>query len=135
MRLVEYTDGITCSDESVMKIIELTPYEKRRLRQARQNIYDVPVTGFLVRFKPSLRGNSGIVFDHFPGPNSNKRFPDGVQIFTSDVQRGQKEGLFKVIQTRNSRYVIVTVDRNESHYPFNEFWDIVSRHAGQAKGE
>jgi hypothetical protein len=109
-----------------MNIMALTPYEKRRLRKAQQNIYDMPVNGFLFRFIPSVTGGSGIVFDHFPASNSDFRFDDGTHIFTSSVKYGRKEGFFRVIQTRNSRYVIVTVEKSGSLYLFKDFWENIS---------
>lgn len=89
-------------------------FDLLRISRAVRQIYQAPVTAYLVDAYIPACTAIGVVFGH-------DHFLDGHRIRTSDIQYVEKEGRFWVLTTLNSRYVVATFKRDGGRNSLRDF--------------
>jgi hypothetical protein len=98
----------------------LTDFHLRRILRASKYLYDSPITACLSDVFIYAKSAVGIVYGHVnEGPHG--RYADGRLLHTSDIHDARKEGLFWVLSTVDSRYVIASFKRDGGRASFNNF--------------
>lgn len=85
-------------------------FELMRIMRAAAQGFAEPVTAYLTGVSINARAGVGVVFGH-ARKDQYGRFEDGHLIRTSDVRKVEREGKYWVMTTENSRYVLVTFQR------------------------
>lgn len=94
--------------KDVRSSIPLTQEEILNLEIAAFHEFRIPVTAFLTSVYFSDGICIGVVWGH-DRADATGRFADGHKIHTSHVMRIERNEDFRVIVTRNSRYVMVSL--------------------------
>lgn len=108
-------------------LVEIDLHSKRhsdfdllRILRADAQGFAEPVTAYLTGVSISARAAVGVVFGH-ARKDQYGRFEDGHLIRTSDVRKVEREGKYWVMTTENSRYVLVTFQRENGRASLRDF--------------
>jgi hypothetical protein len=105
----------------------LSNFDLLRIHKAQAQGY-LPVTAYLNHVAIVGKSAMGVVFGQVrKGPLG--RFDDGHYMRTSDIVCARREGRFWVLNTLNSRYVIVTFQRDIGRQTLRNFLMVSSQEA------
>ena len=100
-----------------------TDFDLTRIIKAQAQGFDEPVTAYLCGVSIKARAGIGVVFGH-KRKDQYGRFGDGHLIRTSDVLKVEREGIFWVMTTVDSRYVVATFQRDNGRASLRNFLNI-----------